>query len=155
MPDLDDFAAGLEAPEHRQLFDYWRSKAPAGRLPGRRHLDPVDIPRLLPWIILYDVDWREGAPRFRFRLVGTGNVQRYGRDATGLWFEEAYDGEALARQQAVFAEVATSRRPHLSRAILPIAGKDHVTYRRLILPLTNDGETVDNLIALMVFDADP
>ncbi len=151
MSDFDDFAAGIEAPQHREFFEYWCSKAPPGKLPGRAHIDPTEIPKLLPWIILYDVVWRDDTPRFRFRLVGTGNVQRYGRDATGKWFEDVYSGEVLERQLASFTEVATSGRPHLSSPTLPVADKEYVTYRRLILPLAADGAKVDHLIALMVF----
>src|SRR5690242_1355091 len=56
-------------PEIVALYDYWRSKAPGeGLLPGRRHIDPVDIPRLLPNVWLLDVV--DDPRRFRVRLVG-------------------------------------------------------------------------------------
>ena len=32
----------------RTLFEYWMSMSPDGRLPGRRHFDPTDVPFLLP-----------------------------------------------------------------------------------------------------------
>lgn len=153
MADLDDFAVKLKYPRQREFFEYWRAKAPPGKLPGRQHFDPLDIPALLPWIVMYDVVRQGGDPRFRFRLVGTGIVEQYGRDATGMWFEDAYEGEILERQMATFTEVATSGRPHLSRPTLPIATKEYITYERLILPLAGDGVNVDRLIALMVFDA--
>src|SRR5690348_8213244 len=39
----------------RELYEYWRSRHPAeGVLPGRQHFDPVDVPKLLPWIWLVD-----------------------------------------------------------------------------------------------------
>jgi hypothetical protein len=65
-------------PEIVALFDYWRSKAPAeGTLPGRRHIDPLDVPRLLPHIWLVDVV--DEPRRFRVRLLGTALVE------TGTW----------------------------------------------------------------------
>lgn len=152
MSVLEEFAAKLMVPEHREFFDYWRSKVSDGELPSRQDIDPIEVPRLLPWIILYEVAWQDGKPRFRFRLVGTGNVQRYGRDASGKWFEEVYSGDILAKQLAVFGAVATNGRPHLSHQTLPVADKEHVTYHRLILPLATDGVTVDGLAALMIFD---
>src|SRR3546814_18827524 len=58
------------APKIKALLAYWQSIHPAGGgLPGRRHLDPVDIPELLPNIWMIDV--KRGPLRFRFRLVGT------------------------------------------------------------------------------------
>lgn len=152
MWDYDAFAATVQRPQHKKLLEYWRSKAPPGRLPTRQSIDPLDLPELLPWMILYDVAWEDTTPRFRFRLVGTGNVQRYGRDATGLWFEEAYEGDILASQLAVFTEVAASAKPSLMRNRLPIEGREFVEYDRLILPLASDGQTVDMLMALMIFD---
>ncbi len=152
MSALEEFAAALAVPEHREFFDYWRSKASGGKLPSRQDIDPIEVPRLLPWIILYEVAWQDDKPRFKFRLVGTGNVQRYGRDATGQWFEDVYSGDILARQLAIYGTVASTGRPHLSHPTLPVADKEHVTYHRLILPLATDGVTVDGLAALMIFD---
>lgn len=155
MRDDDAFAATLQRPQHKKLFEYWRAKAPPGRLPSRQSIDPLDLPDLLPWIILFDVVWEGAGPRFRHRLVGTGSAQRAGRDATGLWFEEAYEGDILASQLAAFSEIAKTTMPSLTRVRLPIEGREYVEHDRLILPLASDGETVDVLIALMVFDDAP
>ena len=152
MTDLDQFAARLQRAPHRELFDYWRSKASPDNLPARRDIDPVEIPMLLPWITLYDVDWAEGRPRFRFRLVGTGIVRRYGRDATGMWFEDAYEGEILERQVAAFSEVATMGRPLADSLSAPISGKEFITSHKLILPLADDGARVDHMVAVILFD---
>jgi hypothetical protein len=67
----------------RQLYDYWQAICPAADvLPGRQHLDPVHIPKLLPWLWLVDVHQGESL-RFKFRLVGTEQVVLRGRDPTG------------------------------------------------------------------------
>jgi hypothetical protein len=151
--DLADLSERLRHPLQHRLLDYWRSKAPAGGLPSRRDIDPVEMgAKLLPWLVLYDVVWEHARPRFRFRLVGTGNVERYGRDATGKWFEEAYQGDILESQVATFTAVAESGAPDFSRRRLPLENKQFIEYERLILPLASDGRQVDNLIALMIFD---
>jgi len=152
MVDLDAFGRSLVLEQHHRFFDYWRSKATAGALPSRRSIDPVEIHDLLPWLILFDVTWSEGEPRFRFRLVGTGCVERYGRNASGQWFEETYEGETLLRQSRTYAEVARTGVPHLSRPRFPVSDREFVTYDRLILPLADDGRSVDALVALMVFE---
>src|SRR5271156_7010638 len=60
----------------RAVYDYWLGKAPdAGKLPGRQHLDPIHIPKLLENIWLIDVVG--AAARLRFRLIG-GASQRIG-----------------------------------------------------------------------------
>ena len=52
----------------KQLYDYWLSKHAGGRPPCRHDLDPpVDVPRLIPNIMLIDIE----GETLRYRLVGT------------------------------------------------------------------------------------
>src|SRR5690242_12897874 len=61
-----------EHPRFRRLADYLASKAPNGKLPGRQHIEPLEIPDLLPWIMLIEViAHMDAEPRYRIRLVGT------------------------------------------------------------------------------------
>src|SRR5471032_688932 len=64
----------------KQLYDYWLSKHVGGRPPGRHDLDPpVDVPRLIPNIMLIDIEGEV----LRYRLVGSAIWNRYGFDLTG------------------------------------------------------------------------
>ena len=75
------------APKIRALYAYWQAIHPEpDRLPGRQHLDPLDIPELLANIWMADVQ-REPL-RFRFRLVGTEIVKFTGRDSPGRWLDK-------------------------------------------------------------------
>ncbi len=158
---LDDFAKTLRDDRHRRGFAYWRSKAPEGRLPGRRDIDPLDVPDLLPGLTLVDAIWegvKEGEGdeakclRLRCRLIGTGVVARFGRDITGLYAEETYPEEYLNKALETYGAIIESRRPHLSRHRIPIEGREHAVYDRLILPLAKDGDTVDMFMIYFVFD---
>jgi hypothetical protein len=63
----------------RDLYVYWRDRHVDGRPPSRADIDPpLEIPRLLPNLIMYD---RLGGD-FRVRLAGSEVVRRGGRDAT-------------------------------------------------------------------------
>src|SRR3546814_10570287 len=53
----------------RRLYDYWCGRCPAGALPARRDIDPLDIPDLLPNLFLLDVIG--DAEDFVFRLAGS------------------------------------------------------------------------------------
>lgn len=138
--------------QHQRFYRYWEQSAPPGILPGRQHFDPLDIPDLMPWVIMFNVNRKQAAIRFQFRLVGTGVVERYGRDMTGKFFEEAYRDETLERQIKTYTEVAVTANPSSTRQKVPVADKEFVDYERLILPMASDGQTVDLLIALMAFD---
>ncbi len=115
--NLDDFANTLRNDRHRRAYAYWRSKASEGRLPGRRDIDPLEVPDLLPWLTLVDAI-REGEGRrlrLRCRLIGTEVVTRFGRDITGLYAEEAYPEDYLAQALETYGAIIESRCPHLSR----------------------------------------
>ena len=150
--NLDEFANILRDDRHRRAFAYWRSKAPEGRLPGRRDIDPLDVPDLLPWLTLVDVVWEGKRLRLRCRLTGTEVVTRFGRDITGLYAEEAYSGDYLAQVLESYGAIIENRRPHLSRHQVPIEGRENAEYDRLILPLAADGDTVDMFLACFAFD---
>lgn len=142
----------LQHPYHRQMFDYWRGKFREDAPPTREDIDPTEIPpAILPWLILYSVDWRTGLPRFRFRLVGTGIVQRYNRDVTGKYFEDAYDDKTLARQIDSFSDVAVNGRPAYARLQVPVPDRDFISYERLLLPLGGAEEKVGGIVAVMAF----
>ena len=151
------------APKIRALLRYWESIRPrgaeSGALPGRRHLDPVDIPELLPNIWMIDVA-REGqadtGPRFRFRLVGTEIVKFTGRDATGRWLDETYPGYAESDAFRFHRRVAESGRPDYRRGgVLSNPGRGHIEAERLYLPLADDGRMVDILLVMTLYHGEP
>lgn len=144
-----------QAIEHsglRALYDYWDGHRAGSRLPGRQHLDPLDIPGLLPNLMLVDV----AAPDdLRFRLVGTALVGWFGRDTTGLALGDVYSSKDWERILADYRYVIRERRPCLT--VSKIATGRHGSrqpYQRLLLPLARDGAQVDMLLA-GVFWRDP
>jgi hypothetical protein len=137
----------------RRLYDYWCSIRPTGdRLPGRQHLEPLDVPELLQWLSLLDVVGEP--PRFRYRLVGTGQARVMESDFTGRWIDEAYDGFRKTQDHAEFAAVAGggirySRRPPEYRV-----ERSHVLMERLLLPLARDGVNVDMVLSIALYTRD-
>ena len=77
----------------RDLYQYWRDRHIDGRAPSRADIDPpLDIPQLLPNLLLFDrVD-----DDFRVRLAGSEVVRRGGRDATGQTLKQH-----MARYQGI------------------------------------------------------
>jgi hypothetical protein len=136
-------------PRLRQLLDYWRAIAPAGRLPGRQHLDPLDIPALLPWLWLLEV---HHAPlRFRFRLAGTQIAAVHGEDPTGRWFDEFYAGRPIGpvveRMCAAIDQKAPIWRMGPSWAMPEAKWR---AIEALTVPLAADGVSVDMLLMCAV-----
>lgn len=146
-----DFVLPAEATDlrFREFFEYWLAKAPPGRIPGRQHLDPMDIPHLLPGIVLFDVIREGGRLRFRWRLIGTAVAEAVGRDHTGRFIDEVISTKYDALHAALSGIVRTGR-PHFWRTEIKASERAFRMIERLALPLASDGETVDMMIAYYV-----
>lgn len=143
-----------EHPRFRRLADYLLGKASPGSLAGRQHIEPTEIPDLLPWIMLIDVVQQpNGIPRYRIRLVGTEVVAIQGSDGTGKFVEDVLnDPSGAAAIIEGYHEIVQSREPEYRKGVVATEGREHVPYRRIAFPLARDGETVDMLIFVFVRD---
>jgi hypothetical protein len=138
----------------RRLADYLAAKAPPGKLPGRKHIDPLELADLLPWLMLIDViPQTSGEPRYRIRLVGTEVVAIQGSDGTGKFVEEVLTGSEGSDVIRRYGEILRTHEPQYRRGTVAATGREHVPYERIVFPLANDGERVDML--LFVFDSLP
>lgn len=135
--------------ELRQLLDYWRRIADGKPLPSRADLEPTDIPALLPYIALIDV---EDAPRrFRWRLIGTHLTRALGYDNTGQYFDEAYSGQALLDLMDIYEQVVQTGEPIRHYGQPTFADKVYAEYESTHLPLSANGESVDMILVGLVF----
>ena len=156
VPSIDRIALPGEASDPRfvEFFAYWRRCAPPGLLPGRQHIDPLDIPGLLPGIVLYDVvgdtAGDPAAVRFRFRLVGTMMCETLGVDPTGRFLDEFVLVDKQDTVHAAFVSIARDRCVHYWENPLWSADRTYVRLQRLALPLAGDGKTVDMIAAYYI-----
>ena len=131
----------------RRLADYLAAKAPQGKLPGRKHIDPLELADLLPWVMLIDMmPQANGEPRYRIRLVGTEIVAIQGSDGTGKYVDEVLTGSESAEVIRGYGEILRTREPQYRRGNVPVSGRGHVPYERVAFPLASDGEHVDMLM---------
>lgn len=143
------------APKIKALYAYWQSIHPAGGgLPGRQHVDPVDIPDLLPNLWMVDVS--RNPLRFRFRLIGTEIVKFAGRDVTGQWLDEVIEGYQGSEASRFHRQVVESGRPAYRRGgLLFNPSNAQLEAERLYLPLAQDGRTVDILLVMTIYHGPP
>jgi len=148
VPHIDDH------PRFKRLGDYLAAKAPPGKLPGRQHIDPIELGDLLPHLMLVDVvPQGEGEPRYRIRLIGTDLVAAHGSDPTGKFADEALSGGQVTDIMLGYAEIVRSRQPQFRSGKVASPGREHIPYRRFAFPLARDGENVDMLIFVFVRDS--
>ena len=137
------------------MRDYLGGVAPPGKLPGRRHIDPVDFRTVLGLVSLAEVRREADRLRFRFRLVGTTQTSLAGREITGRWIEEAVVPELAPRILANMTAAVERKRPVYDRFPMPYPGRKFIDTERIYFPLAADGETVDMLLILNGYPGNP
>lgn len=111
-------------------------------MPGRQHIVPGDIPRLLPYILI--LDYANG--QYRCRLAGTAVVEGLGQELTGCILDDELLGSAFIDW---FRRLETVRRrawPLSGEENLWWLGRSHRHFHWLCLPLASDGQNVDKLM---------
>lgn len=142
-------------PTIRTVYEYWRSVTPTGQLPGRQHIDPVDLPQLLPNLRLLDVI--HDPIHFRARLVGERYCDFAGGNPTGLWLDEFMPNFHQSDHKRDLVLTVERKLPQWRRGRPYVSGfakKDFITLERIHLPLAGDGQTVDMIFSAAVFGGD-
>lgn len=136
-------------PRLAELLAYWRAKRTDGRrFPARSDIDPLDLRGLLGNINLIDVVRVDGwsVPRFRYRLFGSEFIFYHGGDLTGVWIDEIPNEVYREQLSGLYTHVVmTGSTPMVSYDYL-LESRRH-RFQALILPLANDGETVDMILS--------
>lgn len=152
IPAFDQIASSwditaLEPAPLRAFYGYWQEKRGQRELPLRADIDPLDIPKLLPMLLLLDIERLEPM-HFRFRLVGTYFRQFFGRDFTGIGIEESRLPGGMAAICRDWREVLQRRQPRWAtmRQEIGREGMDRLRFTGIALPLSRDGAAADMLM---------
>lgn len=139
----------IESPRLQALYAYWNERRAGRPMPSRADFDPIDIPRLLPNLILMDVE--PNTRRLKVRVAGTTVVEMYGSDYTGRYLDEIDFGDRRAAVLYDYNTCLQTKQAYVSEHSF-WTDRD-VTYRieRVILPLSDDGEAVSHLVAGLEF----
>ncbi len=151
----------------QQTLDYWRRLCGERRMPARKDLNPADIPRLLPKLMLADVaeppvgtelvndtgDAMTSAPvqtpQIRFRLVGTEVTGRFGTELTGHRLSEIDYGAQADEVAALYRQVVDCGEPRFARIDFMQRHGRLVQMEHLLLPLSDDGTHVNMVLAVL------
>jgi hypothetical protein len=132
---------------HRQMLRYWQSKARDGRIPRRSDIDPLEMPRLLPNILLWDAT---DNGEYVCRLSGSEVDLSMGVPLKGCRLSELQCpliDEAVDEFDAVFDAGMTS----FAERTMGWLGKPFLYYRHLLVPLADDSDRVRMLMSLLTF----
>jgi hypothetical protein len=146
---MDDMTA-IKDTRLQALVRYWAAKCGAQAMPSRRTIDPLEIPSLLPIVLLADVSASGG----RIRLLGSGATEAYGQETRGKWAHELELGDFTPLWRDAFARVVKLKMP-----VYAIG-----TFRRslrtcdveaVLLPLSDDGLTLHQILGGLMIRPSP
>jgi hypothetical protein len=137
----------------RRMYRYWMEKRGDRRLPSRSDIDPSEIKDLLPNVILTRLEY---APfRVLYKLIGTKAVENAGLDYSGRYLDELdFVSEFGTDWPATYQMIATEKEPVLGLCTIKLTDGVVKPYVVAMFPLSSDGETVDQVIAIEDLDLD-
>lgn len=130
-------------PRLRVVLDHWNAVRGAARMPARREIDPVALKEALGIVMIAR---REPAlDDYRFSLFGTEIARAQQTDYTSKLASQLEPKAYADIVLSSYRRAQATGRPYYGRISISV---DHelVSYHRLVLPLADDGETVDALL---------
>lgn len=144
------------ARELRELLATWRTWPRTGRVPRRATFDPVDYPRLLPWMLLFEFD--RNPNRYRdydmlYRYVGSALADTLQSEGlTGKHLSDL-DDPFPERWFPGFDRLRNDAKPIAVRGKPYLVDKTYLQFEMLYLPLARNepgdaDEVAFNLICM-------
>jgi len=141
----DSLPAGL-----LPLYRYWDAKRGSRKMPRRSDIDPAELVRFLPRVMIVDVV--DDERRYVYRLVGTREVEARGRDPTGRPVGEAFIGSSREKVLANYDRVFMTGRPYVDIGTV-ITIEDKLDDSQVIfLPMSEDDQKVSQILVYTVFE---
>lgn len=143
-------------PRLESLHRYWMAQRRGRTMPSRRDIDPTEIPGAIwPHIMILDVEFPDGAPRFRYRRVGAVFWRALGQEPTGRYVDEILPETAGYRDYIldIYREVVARRCGLYTENVFTLDGQSTpMLTKRISLPLSSDDEKVEMILAGHVFE---
>ncbi len=140
----------LNAPMLQRLQADWDARRHGREFPARGDFDPCDVTYALGYISLIDVLYNP--LRFRFRLQGTGVVERTGADMTGKIIDQMKDRRHYEMANGHFGEVLETRRPVVKVRRAYVTDVRVWNCEILVLPLSSNGVDIDMMMSCIAWD---
>jgi hypothetical protein len=122
------------------ILRYWNELRGERAMPSLRQIDPIEIPKLLPIVLLADVT----SVATRMRLLGTDATNAYGRETRGTDIEDLALGEFSPLWLKAFALVIETGRPASASGAFR-SGLELLDVETLLTPLSEDGEVITHI----------
>ncbi|HET6161122.1 MAG TPA: PAS domain-containing protein [Dongiaceae bacterium] len=131
------------------LFGYWLDKCQGRIMPARRDIDPIEMK---PWLgSLLLVEFPADPMQYRIRVDGVNIVQFYGKSREGKGVEAMTSDEERRIVLPQYLTVLERKQPAYYESHF-VASDGVLTSQHKLLPLSDDGERVNMILAGLYFE---
>ncbi|WP_366554997.1 PAS domain-containing protein [Aquibaculum sediminis] len=132
----------ISSPLVLRAYDYWKGKHRNGHLPARADIDPLEIPELLPNVLISQA--KQDPFSIVYRLAGTEVVAMNKMDLTGKPLNYGIEQPAWRQYwRDAYWLGCSERRPIFGADTYEYRDREHVNFEWCILPLAQNGVDVD------------
>ena len=128
--DIQIGALAGAPPDLLEMYAYWQRKRGARAMPTRADIEPAEIKRLLPGVLLVDVR---------------------GENPVGKRVADAFFGPTLENVLGCYQTVVDHREPYLDDDYYLRDGDYFADEANIFLPLSNDGEHVNMILVYTAY----
>lgn len=139
------------APPIREFLDYWCARRSGAGEPEYSSIDPIDIPSLLPYLMLWTVERNASGLQFVRRLAGGEVGAVRGPRIVGRTLDDL-NGHNAARSREEFEFVARTRNLHYVERTADWIDRPFRYYCRLLMPLSRPGSAYGDLVSVLTYD---
>ena len=131
-----------------ECYRYWDNLRGRRFAPSYAEVDPIDIPRLLRYLLVTEVERTPRRRRYRYRLCGTEVEEHFGSGMRGRTIDSLMQGGYRTYIEGLYDRLVDQRSP-----IYSVSAYDQrlLHTKRLMLPLSSDGREVDMVLSAQVF----
>ncbi len=131
----------LRHTELRGLCAFWLKQCPEGGLPLATDMEPADLRRWLPNLLIMHVHANGG---FFYSYYGRSLARAFGENRLGQTLADLPEAvRAILREEY---ELVCRQRSPIHRIYTANFNGMRQTWERVVLPLSSDGEVIDKLL---------
>jgi hypothetical protein len=127
-------------PALQELYEYWRRKAGDRPMPAMREVNPASLKPWLSNLLIIGVR----ADKFHYHYYGASFIDAFGVNMSGRTIESLPEAQRTLIQHE-YDYVRTRKMPTWRIYSGEFDGRI-LTWERLILPLSSDGQAVDSML---------
>lgn len=136
------------------MVKLWERLKGAASLPGEAAVSGGDLERVRDKLMVLDVSWKDGEPQYLIRFHGIDFERMNNRNCVGRLLQDAMPPAVRESGLPFYRQVLERRMPAFGITTVRSETGGTVSYERLLLPFTRNGQEVDQIYCILTLFAE-